>query len=88
MLIELPLSYNLTDDDLVLNHVSLGMSDEELITNILDYFAVNWNFLGTDAGSEMLERVMRHAIILFHKQKGKKGTFAQCLETALIWEVG
>lgn len=41
--------------------------------------------LDSSMPDESIERVMRGAECLFAT---KKGTFAQCLETALIWECG
>jgi len=74
VVMRLPLAYGLNSTDL---NLEPGAS----FKGVMDYFATN----GDSMSEEVLERIFRHAIILFHSEKG---SFGECLDTALIWEVG
>ncbi len=77
VVLRLPLSYNLKSSELNLEPRVHDVGDaDEAIAYIAEYLSPN---------DEVLERIFRHAIILFHSEKG---TFGECLNTALTWEVG
>lgn len=73
---EIPLSYGLKHSDpLVIEPGTADISIAEVMYALVE----------RPYDEEELERVMRHAVILFHREAG---TFAACLETAIIWERG
>lgn len=80
VVLRLPLSYGLKATDLTIERRQSSTTDD-LGDGVMGYIADNISW----SDDEVLERIFRHAIILFHSEKG---TFGECLDTALTWEVG
>jgi hypothetical protein len=83
MMIDLPLPYDITEETIKLDPLSKTRTNPAVaLMELCETVIINND---GDVDEEILERVARSAIILFHKEQG---TFAQCLDTAVIWEVG
>jgi hypothetical protein len=83
MMIDLPLPYDITEATIKLDPASASATDpQDALVELCEAVTVNNE---GDVDEEKLERIMRSAILLFHREQG---TFAQCLDTATIWENG
>lgn len=70
----LPIPYDLSPDDL---RITDKVADD--LQRELEWLAAE------DLPADQAERIMRAAVLL---KNVKAGTFAQCLEQAIIWERG
>lgn len=75
--ITVPLPYMLTRRELVIDPAAYGSAMQDQ----LDYIQENIS------QPSIIERLMRSTTLLFHSPMNN-GTFAECLHTAIIWEVG
>jgi hypothetical protein len=77
--IDIPLPYNLTRPQIVLEPGDTEQSFDEAMSWFVD------NMSWTD--EEGCERVLRSTILLYHSLEGRVSLGA-CLHTALVWENG
>jgi hypothetical protein len=79
-LIDIPLPYNLTEEEVVLEphlYKSRGILEN------LRWLAYEYENHRLD--DEELELIMRSAVLLHHKTKAPMG---ECLDTAIVWDRG
>lgn len=83
----IPVDYDLTIGELV---VLDKVSTEPTITTTVTALTSELKWLydaAPESGDEVIERIMRHAVILFNRPDNHD-SLADCLHQAIVWEVG
>lgn len=75
--VNVSIPYGLRAADLVIDPAAQGKSFADAMDYVYDEFST--------VDEERMERLFRSTVLLFNKGAG---TMGECLETAIIWEVG